>query len=171
MSLSTERRSAQNFIAEAQKQLAVAEKVYPCVTVTEPNWTAMISTQKAQIQLLKEIKDTLPTLTTEEELKDYLDEQLEVLTEYADQTRMATEDFQAVMKASAKELNESIKQTMKDTEKQVGRMSESFSRELSSVKETTERHTRRMFLISMIPSAALILLELIRYILSAVSAI
>ena len=171
MSLSTERRSAQNFIAEAQKQLTVAEKVHPCVTVTEPNWTAMITTQKAQIQLLKEIKDTLPTLTTEEELKDYLDEQLEVLTEYTDQTRVATEDFQAVMKASSKELTESIKQTMKDTEKQVGRMSESFSRELSLVKETTERHTRNMFLISMIPSAALILLELIRYISSAVSAL
>ena len=171
MSLSTERRSAQNFIAEAQKQLTVAEKVQPCVTVTEPNWKAMISTQKAQIQLLKEIKDTLPTLTTEEELKDYLDEQLEALTEYTDQTRVATEDFQAVMKASSKELTESINQTMKDTEKQVGRMSESFSRELSSVKEATERHTRKTFLISMIPSAALILLELIRYILSAVSAI
>ena len=59
----------------------------------------------------------------------------------------------------------------KYTEKQAGRMSESFSRDLSSVKETAERHTRKMFLISMIPSAALILLELIRYILSAVSAI
>ena len=154
-----------------QDQITVAETAHPCVAVTEPNWMAMISTQKAQIQLLKEIKDTLPTLTTEEELKDYLDEQLEALTEYTDQTRVATEDFQAVMKASSKELTESIKQTMKDTEKQVGRMSESFSRELSSVKEATERHTRKTFLISMIPSAALILLELIRYILSAVSAI
>ena len=131
----------------------------------------MISTQKAQIQLLKEIKDTLPTLTTEEQLKNYLDEQIEVLMKYTDQTKMVTEDFQAVMKASAKELTESIKQTMKDTEKQVGRMSESFSRDLSSVKEIMERHTRKMFLISMIPSAALILLELIRYILSAVSGI
>ncbi len=171
MSLSTERRSAQNFIAEAQKQLSVAEKVHPCVAVTEPNWTAMISTQKAQIQLLKEIQETLPTFTTEKCLKEYLDDQLQVLIEYTEQTEMVTEDFQATMKTSANEQTESIRQTVKDTEKQVGRMSASFSREPSLVRETMTRYTNRLFWISMIPSAALILLELIRYILSAISAI
>ena len=30
---------------------------------------AMISTQRSQIELLKEIRDTLPTLATEKELK------------------------------------------------------------------------------------------------------
>ncbi len=117
MSLSIERRSAQNFIAEAQHQLSVAEKVHPCVMVTEPNWTAMISTQKAQIQLLKEIQETFPTLATEKQLKYYLDEQMQALTEYIQDTEIVTMKFQASMEASSKELIENVKQTMKNTEK------------------------------------------------------
>lgn len=62
MSSSTERKSPQNFITEMQEQITVAETAHPCVAVTEPNWKAMISTQRSQIDLLKEIRDTLPTL-------------------------------------------------------------------------------------------------------------
>ena len=68
----TERKSAQNFITETQQKLTVAEKVHPCVAVTEQNWMAMISTQKAQIELLQNIQKTLPTLTTEKDMKAYM---------------------------------------------------------------------------------------------------
>ena len=74
MSFTTEKKSPQDLIAEAQQKISAAEKVHPCVAVTEPNWMAMISTQKAQIKLLQDIQNTLPTLTTEKELKAYMDE-------------------------------------------------------------------------------------------------
>ena len=108
MSSSTENRSPQSYITAAQQQITVAEKVHPCVTVTEPNWMAMIATQKTQIQLLKEIQDTLPTLTTKEELKAYLDSQLQVLMKYTELTTIATEHFQKTMEASAEELTENM---------------------------------------------------------------
>ena len=175
MSSYTERKSPQELITEAQHQITTAEKVHPCVAVTEPNWMAMISTQKAQIQLLQDIQNTLPTLTTEEELKVYMDKQLKVLIQYTEQTKEATEQFQAAMETSTAELTESIRQLIADTEKQVGRMSESCSNNISMLRSTAEdkleRHTNKMFWISLIPSAVLIVLELMRHILSAISVI
>lgn len=175
MSSSTERKSPQDFITKTQQDLTAAEKVHPCVAVTEPNWMAMISTQKAQIKLLQDIQNTLPTLTTEEELKVYMDRQLKVLMQYTEQTKEATEQFQAAMETSAAELNKSIHQLITDTEKQVGRMKENFSENLSMLRSTAEdkleRHTNKLFWISLIPSAVLIVLELMRHILSAISVI
>ena len=175
MSSSTERKSAQSLITEMQEQLTVAETAHPCVAVTEPNWKAMISTQRSQIDLLKEIRDTLPTLTTEEELKVYMDRQLKVLIQYTEQTKEATEQFQVAMETLAAELTENISRLITDTEKQVGRMSESCSNNISMLRSTAEdkldRHTNKMFWISLIPSAVLIVLELMRHILSAISVI
>ena len=175
MSSSTERKSPQSLITEMQEQITTAEKVHPCVAVTEPNWKAMISTQKAQIKLLQDIQNTLPTLTTAEELKKYMDRQLSVLMQYTEQTKTATEQFQTAMEASAAELIENINRLITDTEKQVGRMSESCSNNISMLRSTAEdkleRHTNKLFWMSLIPSAVLIVLELMRHILSAISVI
>ena len=108
MSFTTERKSPQDFIVKAQENLTVAETAHPCVAVTEPNWKAMISTQRSQIDLLKEIRNTLPTLTTEKELKVYMDRQLKLLMQYTEQTKEATEQFQTTMETSAAELTENI---------------------------------------------------------------
>ena len=175
MSSSTERKSPQDFITKTQQDITAAEKVHPCVAVTEPNWMAMISTQKAQIKLLQDIQNTLPTLTTEEELKVYMDRQLNVLMQYTEQTKEATEQFRTAMETSAAELNKSIHQLITDTEKQVGRMKENFSENLSMLRSTAEdkleRHTNKLFWVSLIHSAVLIVLELMRHILSAISVI
>ena len=171
----TERKSPQELITQAQQQITSAEKVHPCVAVTEPNWMAMTSTQKAQIKLLQDIQNTLPTLTTEKELKAYMERQLSVLMQYTEQTKEATEQFQSAMETSAEELTKSISQLITDTEKQVGRMKENFSENLSMLRSTAEdkleRHTNKLFWISLIPSAVLIVLELMRHILSAISVI
>lgn len=171
----TERKSPQDFITKTQQQLTVAEKVHPCVTVTEPNWSALIATQRAQIELLKEIQETLPTLTTGEELKMYMDDQLTTLMQYTEQTKEATEQFRKAMETSATELTQSIRQLITDTEKQVGRMSENCSQNLSMIRSTAEDklegHTNKLFWISLIPSAVLIALELMRHILLASSVI
>ncbi len=71
------------------------------------------------VRLLKEIRDTLPTLTTEKELKAYMDRQLSMLMQYTEQTKEATEQFQTAMEASAAELTDGIRQLITDTEKQV----------------------------------------------------
>lgn len=113
----------------------------------------------------------LPTLTTSEELKMYMDEQLKVLIQYTEQTEETTEQFQTAMETSAEELTGSIKQLITDTERRVGRVSEDFSSKLSLAEEQMQRHMDKMFWASLIPSAILLILELVRHILSATSAI
>ena len=95
--------------------------------------------------------------------------------QYTEQTKEVTERFQSVMETSAAELTENINRLITDTEKQVGRMSESCSNNISMLRSTAEdkleRHTNKLFWMSLIPSAVLIVLELIRHILSAISVI
>lgn len=101
--------------------------------------------------------------------------QLSVLIRYTEQTKEATEQFQTAMETSAAELTVGISRLITDTEKQVGRLSESCSNNISKLYSTAEdrleRHTNKLFWISLIPSAVLIVLELMRHILSAISVI
>ncbi|MBQ8215183.1 MAG: ABC transporter permease subunit [Clostridia bacterium] len=102
-----------------------------------------------------------------------MDRQLKVLIQYTEQTKEATAQFQTAMETSAAELTGSISRLITDTEKQVGRMSESCSNNISMLRSAAEdkleKHTNKLFWISLIPSAVLIVLELMRYILSAIS--
>lgn len=52
----------------ARRQMKKATEVVPCVTVTEEHWKVMIELQKTQIALLEQIRDTLPSLATKNEL-------------------------------------------------------------------------------------------------------
>ena len=78
-----------------------ATEVVPCVTVTEEHWKAMIDLQKTQIALLEQIRDTLPSLATKEELTAEMDQQIDILTKYSDACRDETAEFQVLLKELA----------------------------------------------------------------------
>ena len=81
---------------------------------------AMISTQRSQIDLLKEIRDTLPTLTTRERVKSVYGSAAEGTdaVHRADQrSDRAVSDGDGNVGA---ELTENINRLITDTEKQVG---------------------------------------------------
>ena len=143
----------------------------PLRVVTEMNWRSLISAQNSQIEILNSIAETLPTLATKEEMTDYMNHQLTVLTEYTKQTKAATEEFQDSMMKAAENMSELIRQTLTETERRVGRVSEEFSSKLSLAEEQMQRHMDKMFWASLIPSAILLILELVRHILSATSVI
>ena len=63
----------------SQKANANRLKSRTCVAVTEQNWKALISTQTAQIDMLKSILDEIPELTTKEEIRIYLNRQMNSL--------------------------------------------------------------------------------------------
>ena len=139
--------------------------------MTEMNWRSLISAQNSQIEILNSITETLPTLATKKEMTDYMNRQLSMLTEYTEETKAATEEFQDSMMKAAENMSAAIRQTLTETERWVGRVSDDFSSKLSSAKYQMQKHTNKLFWISLIPSAVLIVLELIRHILSATSAI
>ncbi len=157
MSSNFERKSLEELKEQSRRQAKTAAEVVPCVTVTEKNWVALLGLQQTQIQLLMEVQATAAQLTTKEELEEYLDQRMQELEICAQEMQLSAQSFQREMERSASEI-------AKNLSLQAGRMSEEFSRSLSLEQERMRKHTDRLFWISLIPSAALVILELISHI-------
>ncbi len=112
-----------------------------------------VYTQKAQIELLSRLMSATETLTTKEELTEYMNEQLNILTENNAQCQAAVTEFQNKMRKSATEFTDSMKTAVSDTEKRVGRISDFYSNNLSMLTDTAEKYLSRIFWITVIPSA------------------
>ena len=130
-----------------------AAEAKPCVTVTEPNWKGMLDTQKAQIELLSRLTNTAETLTTKEELVEYMNSQLDILTENSARCQDAVTEFQSDMRKAAASFTDSMNTAVSDTENRVGRISEVYSNNLSMLTDTAEKYLSRIFWITVIPSA------------------
>ena len=147
------RLSSEELKARARQSMQRAAEVKPCITVTEPNWKGMLDTQKVQIELLSRLMSETETLTTKEELTEYMNEQLNILTENNAQCQAAVTEFQNKMRKSATEFTDSMKTAVSDTEKRVGRISDFYSNNLSMLTDTAEKYLSRIFWITVIPSA------------------
>ena len=147
------RLSSEELKARARQSMQRAAEVKLCITVTEPNWKGMLDTQKAQIELLSRLMSATETLTTKEELTEYMNEQLNILTENNAQCQAAVTEFQNKMRKSATEFTDSMKTAVSDTEKRVGRISDFYSNNLSMLTDTAEKYLSRIFWITVIPSA------------------
>ena len=164
MNSSTGRRSAQDFITEAQQQITAADKAQPCVAVTEANWKALISAQKTQIEILESIQNRLSPLATEEKLVDYMNQQLHLLREHSSGIASQASQFSTKAEKAMDDMTAATSRIAADTESQAGRMSERFSQALSQQQEQASMLTKKQILISLIPTALLIVWELIRHI-------
>ena len=154
MNSSYERKSLGELKNQSRQQMQAAQEIVPCVTVTEKNWAAIIGLQQSQIQMLVEIQSAAARLGTKEELQAYLDSRMQELEGCIQAAQSATLDFQ-------RELEQSAKATAKNLSSQAGKMSDSFSQNLSLEQDRMKEYSTRLFWISLIPSAALILLEVI----------
>ena len=154
MNSSYERKSLGKLKNQSRQQMQMAQEVVPCVAVTEKNWAAMIGLQQSQIQMLVEIQLMAKRLATKGELQAYLDSRMQELENCVQQIQTATLDFQ-------RELEQSAKAAAKNLPSQAGRMSEKFSQNLSLEQDRMKRYSARLFWISLIPSAALVILEVI----------
>ena len=147
------RLSSEELKARARQSMQRAAEAKPCVTVTEPNWKGMLDTQKAQIELLSRLMSATETLTTKEELVEYMNSQLDILTENSARCQDAVTEFQSDMRKAAASFTDSMKTAVSDTEKRVGRISDFYSNNLSMLTDTAEKYLSRIFWITVIPSA------------------
>ncbi len=154
MNSSYERKSLGELKNQSRQQMQAAQEVVPCVTVTEKNWLAMIGLQKSQIQMLVEIQLAAARLATKEELQAYLDSRVQELESCVQATQSATLDFQREMENTASKVEKKLSS-------QAGRMSDSFSQNLSLEQDRIKKYSTRLFWTSLIPSAALVILEVI----------
>ena len=155
------RKSAADMRAAQKDLLAKAEAVQPTVAVMEPNWRAIIASQREQVDTLGNIMETMETLTTKEELVDYMNRQLQALTEHSNQTIQIMEEYQEAMMHSAENVEQKCHQAATSMEKQTGSVSEKFSQAISEQSVLMKKLTKRCFRIALIPSLILLLLELV----------
>ena len=164
MSLESGKKSAAEMRAAQRDMISKAEAVQPTVAVMEPNWKAMIESQKAQVKTLGEIQEHLDTLTTEKQLLMYMDRQLEILREDGQASREAMEQYRQTLMREAQNPTSTMQDTMKSLDRQAGKMSEEFGRAILQEQERMKNTSKKLFWISMIPSLILVIWELTRHI-------
>ena len=164
MSLESGRKSATEMRQAQKDMLSKAEAVQPTVAVMEPNWNALIASQKAQVKTLGEILEKLDTLTTDEHLVAYMNRQLEILRQDGQTSQEAMEQYRQTMMQEAKNTTAAMESTMKSLERQVGKMNEEFGKAILQEQERMKNTSKKLFWISMIPSLILVVWELTRHI-------
>ena len=164
MSLESGEKSAAEMRAAQREMISKAESVQPTVAVMEPNWRAMIDSQKMQIKTLGEIQEYLDTLTTEKQLLLYMDRQLEILRQNGQSSAEAMEQYRQTLMREARNATRTMQDTMKSMERQVGKMNEEFGRAILQEQERMKNTSKKLFWISMIPSLILVVWELTRHI-------
>ena len=164
MSLESGRKSAEQMRAAQRDMISKAEAVQPTVAVMEPNWKAMIESQKAQVNALGGILEQLGTLTTEEQMMAHMNMQLRLLKEDGQTSREAMEQYRQTLMREAQNTTSTMQDTMKSLERQVGKMSEEFGNAILQELERMKHTSKKLFWISMIPSLILVVWELTRHI-------
>lgn len=164
MSLDSGKRSAAEMRAAQRERISQAETAVPTVVVTEKNWAAMIDSQKMQIKTLGEMLEQLDTLTTEEHLVAYMNQQLDILRQDGNASAEAMEEYRQMLMQEAKNAADTMQNMMKLMEQQVGRMNEEFGKSLSQTQERMKNTSKKLLWISMIPSLILVVWELMRHI-------
>ena len=164
MSLESGKKSAAEMRAAQREMISKAESVQPTVAVMEPNWKAMIESQKAQVNALGGILEQLGTLTTEEQMVAHMNMQLRLLREDGQASREAMEQYRQTLMREAQNTTVTMQDTMKSLERQVGKMSEEFGNAILQEQERMKNTSKKLFWISMIPSLILVVWELTRHI-------
>ena len=164
MSLESGKKSAAEMRAAQRDMISKAEAVQPTVAVMEPNWKAMIESQKMQVKTLVEIQEYLDTLTTEKQLLMYMDRQLEILRQDGQTSAEAMEQYRQTLMREVQNTTSTMQDTMKSMERQAGKMSEEFGRAILREQERMKNTSKKLFWISMIPSLILVVWELTRHI-------
>ena len=164
MSLESGRKSATEMRQAQKDMISKAESVQPTVAVMEPNWNALITSQKAQVKTLGEILEKFDTLSTEERLRAHLEMQLQILRSDGKASAEVMEQYRQTLTLEVNTTTLQLKDLTRELEKQVGRTSEEFGKAILREQERMKRTSRMLFWISMIPSLILVVWELTRHI-------
>ena len=154
---------------ERQKQmLDKAAAAQPAVTLLDSNWRAMIDSQRMQVNSLARILENLSQLTTAEQLQTYLDIQLELLREDGKEMREFLKEYRDQMKTEMSNGSLLMERAVNQMEKQVGNTSAAFGQAISEEQKNIQSVSRKLIWISLLPSLALLILELVPRILSLI---
>lgn len=152
MNSESARKSPQELKNQARQALREAERTVTQVTVMEHNWVGLINCLKMQIQMLENMEAQMESLTTDENLRNYMNQQMDILRKHGNITVQKLEDYQSQIKAAAQNQTEQMEKAASRMQSQAGKISEQFSEKLSEVTQQQKRYTRKLFWISLIPA-------------------
>ena len=142
---------------QAKQDMSTAAKAEPSFLVTEKNWNGLLKAIDGILEMQVQFSAQMETLATREELEKTLDRQRTMMQMHLDDMKVRTTEFRT-----------SIETTGSNLEKQVGKASEDFSKALSKEAAHMRQWSKKLIWISAIPSAVLVLLELVPLLWSAV---
>ena len=142
---------------QAKQDISAAAKVEPAVLVTEKNWVSTLHSMDGILEMQSQFLDQMQTLATREDLEKTLDQQRTMMQVHLEDMKVRTAEFRT-----------SIETTGNNLEKQVGKASEEFSKAIFKEEAYMRQWSKKLLWISLIPSAVLVLLELVPLIWSAV---
>ena len=142
---------------QAKQDMSTAAKAEPSFLVTEKNWNGLLKAIDGILEMQVQFSTQMETLATREELEKTLDRQRTMMQMHLDDMKVRTTEFRT-----------SIETTGSNLEKQVGKASEEFSKAISKEEAHMRQWSKKLIWISAIPSATLVLLELVPLLWSAV---
>ena len=142
---------------QAKQDMSTAAKAEPSFLVTEKNWNRLLSALDGILEMQAQFLEQMQNLATRQELEQTLDRQRTLMQFHLDDMKVRTTEFRT-----------SIETAGNDLKTQVGKASEEFSKKLSEEKTSMSKWSKKMLWISAIPSATLVLLELVPLLWSAV---
>jgi hypothetical protein len=160
----------------AQKEtLEQAAAVQKTVAVMEPNWQALIASQKLQVETLAQILERMMLLATDTDVQATLQNlyyTLEtrfidlnvILHEYDSQISGTAREAEKTITAVTQDAQKKISSVTAATEARFGQLSEKFSNAISEQQGKMRKWMLRCLLISLIPSVLQLILLLMQLI-------
>ena len=160
MSSQSERKSPEELKQQHQALMAMAAKAQATVLVTDSNWKTLINSQQIQVDMLTQILEKLGTLTTDDQLVEYMERQMEILQQHAEESIWTMEQYQQTLMESVQSTTRQIQQAADSMEKQAGNVSEKFGQAISQESLHMKQLTKRLCWIALILSLLFLVLEL-----------
>ena len=165
------KKSAADMRAAQKETLEQAAAVQKTVAVMEPNWQAMIASQKLQVETLAQILERMMLLATDSDVQATLQNlyyTLEtrfidlnvILHEYDTQISGTAQEAEKTITAATQEAQKKIASMTTSAEAHCGQLSEKFSNAIFEQQSQMKKWMLRCLLISLIPSALQLILLL-----------
>jgi len=161
MSSNYEKKSAEDMRQIQKEAIAQAEAVQKTVAVMEPNWQAMIQSQKQQVETLAQILEGQMILASKSDIISLMQEQIDVLEQTQDSAIKSMKSYQFHVASAAKEAEKLMKKATEALEARSGQVSEKFSSAISEAQTHMRKWMLHCLLINAIPSLLLVILELV----------
>ena len=150
-------RSLEELQTQLRRSRQEAEDAVPCFAVTEQNWKGLLTLEQKHSDLLLALLKRGQDLMTADEMNSLIACQTEQLRSSMTEMAALTEQYQQKLTSEAKAFTSAAQTAVSDLSKQAGSVSDSFSSALQNERTEMRRFQRRLFWISLLPTAITLL--------------